>query len=152
MEVCKAIARAGLAAVLTAMLAVGCGPSTAGPRSSEHLSIAQVGQVFHLYQKGNKPPPKGPADLAALQRPFPGAIDSINSRNVLVYWGVGIADGSEAASTVLAYHKDVPQKGGEVLMQDGTARTMTAEEFQAAKKPAGATTDFPPAAAAGKKR
>ena len=40
---------------------------------------------------------------------------------------------------MLAYHKDVPEKGGEVLMQDGTAKKMTAEEFQAAPKPAGTT-------------
>ena len=72
---------------------------------------------------------------------FPAAVASIKSKEVLVYWGVGISDGPEAASTVLAYHKDVPEKGGEVLMQDGTAKKMTAEEFQAAPKPAGATTE-----------
>jgi hypothetical protein len=148
MEFGKAIARVGLAAAMAAaVLPIGCGPSNAAPRSMEHLSIAQIGQVFHVYQKGNKPPPRGPADLSGLQRAFPAAIGAINSRDVLVYWGVGFQDGPEAASTVLAYHKDVPQKGGEVLLQDGTSRTMTAEEFQAAKKPAGATTDFPPPAA-----
>ena len=64
---------------------------------------------------------------------------------MLVYWGAGISDEPEAASTVLAYHKDVPEKGGEVLMQNGKARKMTAEEFKAAPKPAGAKIDEAPA-------
>ena len=97
--------------------------------------------MFHLYQKGQKPPPKGPSDLLPMQRMFPAAVDSIRNKEVLVYWGVGISEAPEAASTVLAYHKDVPEKGGEVLMQDGTAKKMTAEEFEAAPKPAGATTE-----------
>jgi hypothetical protein len=142
MKVSKAIARAGLAAALAATLCVGCGPSTAGPRSQEEASIRQIWQVYHSYQKGNKPPPKGPGDLMALQRAFPGVIESVKSRDILVYWGVGFEDGSEGASTVLAYRKEVPEKGGEVLMRDGTARTMTAEEFGAARKPPGATTEF----------
>ncbi len=58
-----------------------------------------------------------------------------------MYWGVGLSDSAEAASTVLAYQKDVPEQGGEVLMQNGTAKKMTADEFKAAAKPAGATTE-----------
>ena len=64
---------------------------------------------------------------------------------MLVYWGAGLSDGPDAASTVLAYQKDVPEKGGEVLMQDGTPKKMTADEFKAARKPEGATTDPGPA-------
>jgi hypothetical protein len=138
------------AAVLAAILPVGCGPSTAAPESREELSILQVGQVFHAYQKQQKPPPKELKDILPLQRVLPTAVESIRSKDVLVYWGVGISDAPEAASTVLAYHKDVPEKGGEVLMQDGTAKKMTAAEFQAAPKPPGATTES--AAPSGKKK
>ena len=121
---------------------IGCGgPSTAGPDSAAQLSIGQVAQIFHVYQKGQKPPPQGIKDLQPMQRMYPAALESIKSGEVLVYWGAGISDAPDAASTVLAYHKDVPEKGGEVLMQDGTAKIMTAEQFQAASKPAGATTD-----------
>ncbi len=38
------------------------------------------------------------------------------------------------SNTVLAYAKDVPEKGGWVLMGDGTARQMTPEEFKKAPK------------------
>ncbi len=135
------LTRACAAATLAAIVASGCGPSSAGPESPAQLSIGQVGQLFHRYQKAGKEPPKGLSDIQTLQRELPAAVESIRSKEVLVYWGVGVSTGSEAASTVLAYHKDVPEKGGEVLMQDGTAKKMTAEEFAAAPKPAGATTE-----------
>jgi hypothetical protein len=152
MQVSKAIAHACAAAVLAAVLPMGCGPSTTGPESHAQLSIAQVGQIFHVYQKREKSPPQGVKDLQSLQNVFPAAVSSIRSKDVLVFWGVGISDGPEAASTVLAYHKDVPDAGGEVLMQDGTAKKMTAAEFQAAKKPPGATTEGATAPAPSKKR
>jgi hypothetical protein len=141
MQVSTTIARAGKAALLAAILPLGCSTSTVGPESTEQLKILQVGQLFHMFQKGQKSPPTGIKDFARLGSNLPAALSSLRSHDVLVYWGVGLSDGPEAASTVLAYQKDVPEKGGEVLMQDGTARKMTAEEFQAAPKPAGATTD-----------
>ncbi len=144
MHVLNVIVRASATAVLLAILPQGCGPSTAGPESVAQLSIGQVGQVFHLYQKGQKPPPKGLQDLEPMGRAYPAALASIRSKEVLIYWGAGLSDAPEAASTVLAYQKDVPEKGGEVLMQDGTAKKMTAAEFQSAPKPAGATTEGEP--------
>jgi hypothetical protein len=146
MQVFQTMRRAGLASLaLPAVLAlIGCGgPGSSGSeaRSREHYSIGQIGQIFRIYQKGQKPPPKTLKDLLPLQNGFPSAIESLKSREVLVYWGAGISDSSDAASTVLAYQKDVPEKGGEVLMQDGTDRLMTAEEFKAASKPPGASTD-----------
>jgi hypothetical protein len=129
-------ARACVLVVLTAIVPVGCGPSTAGPGSHEELAISQVAQIFQMRHKGQMPPPQGLKDVERQRAVIPAAIAAIKSGEVKVYWGVGIDDGSEAASTVLAYQKDVPEKGGEVLMQDGKATKMTAEEFKAAKKPA----------------
>ncbi len=134
--------RAGLAAILTATLAIGCGPSSDVPRSLEQLSIGQVGQIFHSFQKAKKPAPKEFAEIQPLLARFPAAVESIRSGDVLVFWGAGIDEGPDAPSTVLAYQKDVPEKGGEVLMQDGTPRRMTPEEFRDAKKPAGASTEL----------
>jgi hypothetical protein len=147
MRVSNAIARAWLAAVLTAIFPIGCGPSTSGPESMEQLKIAQVGQLFHIFQKGAKPPPQGIKDIESMRSNLTAAVASIRSKEVLVYWGTGFSDAPEAASTVLAYHRDVPEKGGEVLMQNGKARKMTAEEFKAAPKPGGATTEDKTAAA-----
>jgi hypothetical protein len=142
MNLSKAIAGAGLAAILAATLTAGCGPSTAAPRTHEEAAIKQIWQLYHSYQKQNKTAPKAIADILPMQRNFSGALEAIQNKEVLVYWGVGFSDAPDAASTVLAYHKDVPEKGGDVLMQDGTTRTMSADEFQAARKPPGATTEF----------
>jgi hypothetical protein len=129
-------ARACVLVVLTVIAPVGCGPSTAGPGSHEELTISQVAQIFQMRHRSQKPAPKGIKDVESQQAVVPAGVTAIKSGEVIVYWGVGIEDGSDAASTVLAYQKDVPEKGGEVLMQDGKATKMTADEFKAAKKPA----------------
>jgi hypothetical protein len=129
-------ARACVLVVLTVIVPVGCGPSTAGPESHEEFTISQVAQIFQMRHRAQKPAPKGIKDVEDRQAVVPAAVAAIKSGDVKVYWGVGIDDGPEAASTVLAFQKDVPENGGEVLMQDGNARRMTAEEFKAAKKPA----------------
>jgi hypothetical protein len=147
MRVSNRIVRAGAATQLLAailILPAGCSSSSAVPETRSQLSIGQIGQLFHFLQKGQKPPPTGPDDIIPLQRQLPAAVDSIISKDVLVFWGVGLSDSAEAASTVLAYQKDVPEQGGEVLMQNGTAKKMTADEFKAATKPAGATTEGAP--------
>jgi hypothetical protein len=124
--------------VLTVIVPVGCGPSTSGPESREELAISQVSKIFQMRKRTQKPPPKGIKDVAGQKVIAPAAVEAITSGDVIVYWGVGLADDPEAASTVLAYQKDVPEKGGEVLMQDGKAKRITADEFKAAKKPPGA--------------
>ncbi|HEY2158693.1 MAG TPA: hypothetical protein VGH33_23885 [Isosphaeraceae bacterium] len=135
-----------------APFAQGCGPGgSGGPTTEQELEIGQIGQLFRAYKKGQKPPPKGLRDLVALEQGYPAAIASLKSKDVLLYWGAGLSDAPDASSTILAYHKDTPEKGGEVLMQDGTAKKMTAEEFKAARKPEGATTDTGPVPGARKK-
>jgi hypothetical protein len=132
-------ARACVLFMMTVIVPVGCGgPSTSETGSHEELAIAQVGRIFHMRQKTQKSPPQGPKDVQTLQTVAPAGVAAVKSGEVIVYWGVGLDESSDGASTVLAYQKDVPEKGGEVLMQDGNARKMTAEEFKAAKKPPGA--------------
>ena len=130
--------RACVLVMLTMLVPVGCGPSGSASGSREELTISQVAQIFRMRQRTQKAPPKDIKDIQSQQTLSPAAFAAIKSGDVVVNWGVGLADDPEAASTVLAYQKDVPEKGGEVLMQDGNAKNMTAEEFKAAKKPPGA--------------
>jgi hypothetical protein len=53
--------------------------------------------------------------------------------NEIVYqWGARIDPAG--GETVLAYEKKAPSEGGWVLMQDGTVKQITADEFKAAPK------------------
>jgi hypothetical protein len=145
-------ARACVLVVLTVIALVGCDSSTAPPRTHEEAAIKQVWQLFHSYQKRGKEAPKAIADFLPMEQNFSAALEAIRSKEVLVYWGAGFSDAADASSTLLAYHRDVPEKGGDVLMQDGTTRTMSAEDFKAAKKPAGASTELQMPAPGKKKR
>ena len=51
-----------------------------------------------------------------------------------MFYGVDLRQLPDPGQKVLAYEKDVPQKGGAVVMADGTVKAMTPEEFQAAPK------------------
>ena len=62
---------------------------------------------------------------------FPEVVKLISGGQCVVVWGCGIKSGSSA---VLAYGKDAETKGGPVLLQDGTVKSMTAAEFAAAPK------------------
>ncbi len=140
MSIANAIRRTLLAGLLSA-LACGCGarPLEPLPQTPEQESIVQLGRVLGGYR--GKPAPKALKDVLSREQGYPAAIGALRSKDVLLYWGTGLADGPDAAATVVAYRKEVPEKGGEVLMQDGTAKAMTADEFKAARKPPGAKTD-----------
>jgi hypothetical protein len=64
---------------------------------------------------------------------FPGK--ALRSGNYVVIWDVEILLPSERNSgKVLAYHRDVPDRGGMVCYQDGAVAVLTREEFERAPK------------------
>src|SRR5262249_40728082 len=78
------------------------------------------------------------ADFSPMARMSPMGMGAIESGDVIVRFGAALPDtgeepGKGPGDEVLAYHKDVPTSGGPVLMLNRTIRTMTPEEFQAAK-------------------
>ncbi|WP_435015750.1 hypothetical protein TA3x_003301 [Tundrisphaera sp. TA3] len=67
------------------------------------------------------------------------AMNEVRNGNIIVQWGATLPDikeepGQSTAPEILAYGKDVPEKGGYVLHLDRTVTKMTAEEFKAAPK------------------
>jgi hypothetical protein len=69
----------------------------------------------------------------------PAAYNAVNEGDVGVIWDVKLADTSPEGSTdsadeVLAFEKQVPTEGGEVLMKNRTVKKMTADELKAAKE------------------
>jgi hypothetical protein len=49
----------------------GSGRLAANAESNEQLSIGQIGRIFRVDQKGQKPPPKGIKDLLPLEKGYP---------------------------------------------------------------------------------
>lgn len=63
-----------------------------------------------------------------------GADYYIRSGQIEYIWGTKLADGPEAASTVIAFQKTAETDAGWVLFQDGSMRRLTAAEFAAAPR------------------
>lgn len=63
-----------------------------------------------------------------------GADYYIRSGQIEYIWGTKLAEGPEAARTVIAFQTSAAQEGGWVLFQDGSMKRLTAEEFAAAPK------------------
>ena len=81
--------------------------------------------------KSEGKPPDELSDIAKTQYEvaYPGAVKALQDGKYLVVFGV---KGKEAG-TLLAYEKEVPERGGAVIMANGNVRTMTPDQFKKAK-------------------
>jgi hypothetical protein len=76
-----------------------------------------------------------------MENAVPSGLTPISTGDIIVLWGGELTDLNEEptgpkSDTILAYEKDVPDKGGKVLLLDRNIKTMTPEEFAAAPKAA----------------
>lgn len=128
-------------AVLFIMAAVaGCGGSSNTPPTAERteeMHLEQVAEMLREYQLTHGSPPKTLKQLRANPGAALGGFELVNSGDIIVVLGATLPDTKEEAGGspdqgVLAYGKDVPTKGGPVLLLNRTVRPMTADEFKAA--------------------
>lgn len=125
---------------LALAIAPGCGGNQ--PPSKEAIEegpIRDVGTLYRMFSADSNKPPEGPADLKIYQQAYPNGYRAVQDGSVVVNWGAKLTDLSEAGNQessdeVLAYEKEVPEKGGNVLMKNRTIKKMTADEFKAAPK------------------
>jgi hypothetical protein len=75
--------------------------------------------------------PTRPAELEPVAPAAPLAEPAIRDGSVVYVWGATLSPGSTA---VLAYEKKAEAEGGWVLLQDGTVKQMTADEFRGAPR------------------
>ena len=124
-------------------LLLGCGGVAkvreAAARAKKVNQLKQVGLAYHNFQDNNIKPPAGAADLLPLLKADPETAQALQSGDIVVLWGAKVpADFPQGTSvTVLGYDKDVPTKGGPVLLGDASVQTMTVAEFNAAPRPKG---------------
>jgi hypothetical protein len=130
-------AKAALAgALLVGLAATGCGggPTAGVEIPPEHLGLQEVGEMYLMYLKEFKKAPKVRKDLDRYAGGFSIGSYGVQRGDLVVIWDAAPSGPSEAPGKVLAYEKKTPKEGGGVLMQDGTVKTMTPQEFADAPK------------------
>lgn len=109
----------------------GCGET---PKTPDSLPMEEqfqdLGGLIQEYQDARKKAPTKVQDLTEFEPAHPRGYTLLSSGQAVYVWGVGISSGT----SVLAHEKDAEQKGGCVLLQDGSVKTMSASEFAAAPK------------------
>lgn len=127
---------------LPALVAAGCGgtpeskPMTAA--DMEKTALSDVGEMYRLYTFEKKKPPTKVSDFTPMEMMSPTGVRAVKTGEVVVRLGATMTDTAEGPGTgpgdeVLAYQKQVPESGGQVLMINRTIKMMTADEFKAAK-------------------
>lgn len=128
-------------ALFVAVLAVaGCSSKPDQPVAAvpgPDAVLHEVGGLIQLYSGETGRGPKRAADLAKFESGYPLGYRAVQSGEVVVVWGAKMAGEGDAATgpkDVIAYEKKAPAEGGWALLQNGTTRAMTADEFKAAAK------------------
>ena len=118
--------------VCACIVVAGCGQSPRASVADEagKTALGEISEMYQGYALQNHKPPGQLADLKGFQIPFPRGHSEVASGHIVVRFGTPL----QPAGQVLAYPKDAPQQGGLVLFNDGTIKSMTADELQAAIK------------------
>ena len=123
------------------LVVAGCGGPVEKPPTvadMEETKLNDVAELYRLHQVSANKPPTSIGELTAMEAMSPMGAQAIRQGDVVVRLGATLPDTAEGPGTgpsdeVLAYQKQVPESGGQVLMLNRTIKSMTAEEFKAAK-------------------
>jgi hypothetical protein len=120
--------------LLLGSAAGGCGGAgnTTALDSTGKQMLEEIGEMLKTVQADRTRPPARVAELGSVEPMLPVSAQALRSGEIVYFWGAGLSTGPNASSTVIAHEKKVPSEGGWALMQDGTVKQMTAEEFKAA--------------------
>jgi hypothetical protein len=134
------IRRAGANSLLCSITAflIGCGggpaagTKSAGPTAADGL--ANLKSLFTQVAQGATTLPKSLAEFTAVEPFFPVAGPFVLGGQIDCDWGAGLKSTADAATHRLAFEKRAADEGGWVLLQDGTIREVTADEFRKLSK------------------
>jgi hypothetical protein len=117
------------------LMAVGCGSEPDNkPMEPDEQGLKELAAAYRGFSRKNKRGPKTLKELQLKGQTYPNAIQMLKSGELIVQFGAPLSPDGATVESVLAYTKGVPEKGGRVLMQDGeTIKTMTADQFKAAR-------------------
>lgn len=120
--------------VVAVALAAGCtgpsGPASTATGPTGKQALDDLAALLKQVAADGKKPPARAADLEPYDAAFLSASLGISRKEIVYRWGAGLTGGP----AVVAHETAVPEKGGWVLLQDGTVKEMTAADFAAAPK------------------
>jgi hypothetical protein len=132
----------GLSVLSTPGCGGGPGSAPAASDAQETNALAELAEAYRAYSIAKKQPPGNLADLTSVESLGGNGVAAVKAGEILVRWGAKLPDTGEepgrvSSPEVLAYGKQVPERGGYVLLLDRTVKKMTADEFKAAPKAPG---------------
>ena len=114
---------------------VGCGGQRADPPPTMGKMVTNLKELLAEYQKQHDgKAPNAIADFGELGNSFDGGMWTLRTNKVIYIWGAPL---TPAGHAVIAYEAQTPESGGEVLLEDGTVKSVTTAEFAAAPKATG---------------
>ena len=128
-----------IAVALATSFALGCSSNTGGGGNSiapQTAALQEVADLLRAASADGRAPTKQ-ADLTRFASAYPQGYQAVKSGEVVVIWGAKMAGEGEAGSApknIIAYEKKAETEGGWVLLQNGTVKEMTADEFKTAPK------------------
>jgi hypothetical protein len=128
-----AVTLAGLA------LSAGCSGDKTGGASDPAVDkqmdadLKRIGIAYHLHFDAKRKGPATGEDLGPFLENDQRLLGLLKSGDIVFIYNVGILDMDGTSDTVVAYDKNVPTKGGMVLMGDAVTKRMSADEFKKAK-------------------
>lgn len=123
-----------LVVALAALTGCGGGDKTGPTAPTVDQTAGDVAEMLTEFTAATKRGPNSAADLTDAPASHPVGHAAVASGEYVVVWKVPVSPSGGA--NVLAYPKDAASSGGKVVMQDGSVKQMTAEEFKAAPKAA----------------
>lgn len=101
-----------------------------------HNDLKLIALAYHSFHEKHR---RGPETLEEF-RPFVGQPDierKLADGTYVFRYGIGLRDMNEhgTSKTILAYHKDVPSKGGPAIMGDGSLYLLEPGEYDSFPPP-----------------
>jgi len=120
-----------IALAFCAGILAGCGDSKKAKVGSDAKDpLNELGEMLKSLAEEKRKPPSKMSELESVEPLIPLAGPKIRAGEIVYVWGTEYA---ASGTKIAAYEKKVPSEGGWVLLQNGSVKQMTADEFNAAK-------------------
>ena len=112
--------------------AFGCSGSKSGTvDDSMEPALKDFAQFLGALPSDGVKPPKKLAEFLPLEPMAPMSAEFIKDGKLVYFWGSGLKTGGQS---IVAHEKGAEASGGWVLLEDGSVKKLTSEQFSAAPK------------------